>query len=73
MQIEHEPLARSANAVLEKLVAYDRAVGEYVQARAAADFNAMTRQAMRSRRGHQLLRCTGRSRTTPGSRSCAPS
>ena len=37
MQTEHEPLANSANAVLEKLIAYDRAVGEYVQARSAGD------------------------------------
>src|SRR4029077_13870219 len=29
MQPEREPLANSANAVLEKLIAYDRAVGEY--------------------------------------------
>jgi diguanylate cyclase (GGDEF)-like protein len=41
MQNEHEPLASSASAVLEKLVAYDRAVGEYVQAR-AADVHGMT-------------------------------
>jgi hypothetical protein len=37
MQHEHEPLANSANGVLEKLIAYDRAVGEYVQAHSAAD------------------------------------
>src|SRR5437667_314441 len=35
MQTEHEPLANRANAVLEKLIAYDRAVGEYVQAHSA--------------------------------------
>ncbi|HSY05170.1 MAG TPA: EAL domain-containing protein [Steroidobacteraceae bacterium] len=37
MQHEHQPLARSANAVLEKLAAFDRAVGEYVQAHNGAD------------------------------------
>src|SRR5205807_2191939 len=37
MQTEHEPLANRANAVLEKLIAYDRAVGEYVQAHSADD------------------------------------
>ena len=42
MQNEHEPLASAANLVLEKLVAYDRAVGEYVQARSAADFSTIT-------------------------------
>jgi diguanylate cyclase (GGDEF)-like protein len=31
MQTEHEPLARSASAVVAKLVAYDRAVTEYLQ------------------------------------------
>ena len=41
MQTDHEPLASAANLVLEKLVAYDRAVGEYVQARSAADFSAI--------------------------------
>ena len=41
MQHEHEPLANAASLVLEKLVAYDRAVGEYVQARSAADFSAI--------------------------------
>src|SRR6516164_1103564 len=42
MQNEHEPVASAANLVLEKLVAYDRAVGEYVQARSAADFSSIT-------------------------------
>src|SRR5205807_487019 len=37
MQTEHEPLANRANVVLEKLIAYDRAVGEYVQAHSADD------------------------------------
>lgn len=31
MQIEHEPLARQANAVVGSLAAYDRAVGDYLQ------------------------------------------
>jgi hypothetical protein len=43
MQHEHEPLAGRADAVLEKLVAYDRAVGAFVQARAGSDLNAITR------------------------------
>jgi diguanylate cyclase (GGDEF)-like protein len=43
MQNEHEALADSASAVLEKLVGYDRAVGEYAQApSAAADVGAIT-------------------------------
>ncbi len=42
MQNEHEPLANRANAVLEQLLAYDRAVGEYMQARSADDFTAIT-------------------------------
>src|SRR5438067_10100488 len=37
MQTEHEPLANRANAVLEKLIAYDRAVGEYVRPHSADD------------------------------------
>jgi len=37
MQTEDEPLANRANAVLEELIAYDRAVGEYVQAHSADD------------------------------------
>jgi diguanylate cyclase (GGDEF)-like protein len=37
MQSEHEPRASSASAVLEQLVAFDRTVGEYMQARSAAD------------------------------------
>jgi diguanylate cyclase (GGDEF)-like protein len=41
MQNEHETLVGSADAVLEKLVAYDRAVGAYVQARAGADPQAL--------------------------------
>src|SRR5215472_6054504 len=41
MQNEHEPLASAANLVLEKLAAYDRAVGEYVQAHSAADFSTI--------------------------------
>src|SRR5580658_6107535 len=42
MEEEHEPLARRASAVMEKLVAYDRVVGEYVQARSGADFASLT-------------------------------
>jgi diguanylate cyclase (GGDEF)-like protein len=34
VQSEHEPLAGAADAVLERLAAFDRSVGEYVQARA---------------------------------------
>src|ERR1700756_855770 len=45
MQTEHEPLANSANAVLEKLIAYDRAVGEYIQARSAGDALSALTQA----------------------------
>jgi len=43
MQNEHEPLASRADAVLEKLVAYDRAVGAFVQvqARTGADLGAI--------------------------------
>ncbi len=39
---EHEPLANSANAVLEKLLAYDRAVDEDLQAHNPDEFRAMT-------------------------------
>lgn len=42
MQNRHEPLASRANAVLMRLIDYDRAVGEYVQARKAGDFAAIT-------------------------------
>ena len=42
MQNRHEPLASRANAVLVRLVDYDRAVGEYVQAAKVADFTAIT-------------------------------
>ncbi|MGH8323282.1 MAG: hypothetical protein ACRETD_05720, partial [Steroidobacteraceae bacterium] len=42
MQSESEPLARRANAVLEKLVAYDRAVSEYLQAGRSSDFGTIT-------------------------------
>jgi diguanylate cyclase (GGDEF)-like protein len=41
MQQEHEPLARRAGAVQEKLTAYDRAVSEYVQAGRATDLSAI--------------------------------
>jgi diguanylate cyclase (GGDEF)-like protein len=36
MQNEHEPIASGASAVLERLVAFDRAVGEYVEAHGSA-------------------------------------
>src|SRR5882762_2561377 len=42
MQNEHEPLANSANAVLESLLAYDRAVDEYMQAHSWDDFSTIT-------------------------------
>jgi diguanylate cyclase (GGDEF)-like protein len=42
MQHEHEPLASSANAVLERLVAYDGIVSEYMRSGNAADFGAIT-------------------------------
>src|SRR6266436_10369256 len=42
MQNEHEPLANSANAVLENLLAYDRAVDEDLQAHNPYEFRAMT-------------------------------
>ena len=41
MQREHEPLAGGASAVLEKLVAFDRAVVEYVQAHGRVDFTTV--------------------------------
>ncbi len=42
MQTEHEPLARSASAVVAKLVAYDCAVTEYLQSTRPATFDAIT-------------------------------
>jgi diguanylate cyclase (GGDEF)-like protein len=42
MQEANEPLASSANAVLERLVAYDGSVVEYIEARNGADFKAIT-------------------------------
>jgi diguanylate cyclase (GGDEF)-like protein len=42
MQAESEPLAQRANAVLESLVAYDRAISEYLQAGRSPDFRAIT-------------------------------
>jgi diguanylate cyclase (GGDEF)-like protein len=42
MQNQHEPLASRASAIMEKLVAYDRAVGESVQARSGADLASLT-------------------------------
>src|ERR1700730_18631046 len=42
LQKGHEPLANSANAVLEELLAYDRAVDEYMQAPGPDDFSTIT-------------------------------
>ncbi|MDB6046861.1 MAG: hypothetical protein JWM63_5412 [Gammaproteobacteria bacterium] len=42
MQSEHEPLARRASSVLDSLVAYDRVVGEYLQAGRSSDFGTIT-------------------------------
>jgi diguanylate cyclase (GGDEF)-like protein len=42
MQNEHEPLASSASAVLERLVTFDRVVAEYVRAHKTGDFNTIT-------------------------------
>ena len=42
IQTEHEPLARNASAVVEKLVAYDRAVTEYLQSSRGAGFDGIT-------------------------------
>ncbi len=42
MQTEHEPLARSASAVVAKLVAYDRAVTEYLQSSKSIGFDSIT-------------------------------
>ena len=43
MQTEHEPRAQRASAVVESLVAYDRAVIEYLQSgRTAADLTSIT-------------------------------
>jgi diguanylate cyclase (GGDEF)-like protein len=42
MQNEHQPIASRASAVVEKLVVFDRAVGEYVQARGGANFGTLT-------------------------------
>src|SRR5258708_16397307 len=37
MQTEHEPLADRANTVLERLLAYDRTIAEYLQAHSPED------------------------------------
>ncbi len=42
MQLDHEPIARRAGTVVEKLVAYDRAVSEYLQAARAPDMSSIT-------------------------------
>ena len=45
MQIEHEPQARRAEAVMEKLAAYDRAVVEYLQGDHQSAFESITSAA----------------------------
>jgi diguanylate cyclase (GGDEF)-like protein len=42
MQVEHEPQARRAEAVMEKLANYDRTVIEYLQAEHPAAFESIT-------------------------------
>jgi len=42
MQTQHEPLARNASAVVAKLVAYDRAITEYLQSTKPPTFDAIT-------------------------------
>ena len=41
MQQDHEPIARRAGTVVEKLVAYDRSVSEYLQAARAPDMSSI--------------------------------
>ena len=41
MQTDSEPLARRANTVLERLVAYDRSVSEYLQTGRSSDFGTI--------------------------------
>ncbi len=45
MQMEHEPRAQKASAVVETLVAYDRAVTEYLQQGRASDFGTISSAA----------------------------
>ncbi|MBV9697615.1 MAG: diguanylate cyclase, partial [Gammaproteobacteria bacterium] len=47
VQQEQEPLASAANGILDRLMAYDRAVGEYVQAHEGVDKAAITRAGSR--------------------------
>jgi diguanylate cyclase (GGDEF)-like protein len=47
MQTESEPLARRADSVLEGLIAYDRAVSEYLQAGRASDFHTISEAGAR--------------------------
>jgi diguanylate cyclase (GGDEF)-like protein len=42
MQRDHEPVARRAGTIVEKLVGYDRAVAEYLQAARAPDLASIT-------------------------------
>ena len=74
MQNEHEPLASRADAVLVRLIDYDRAVGEYVQARQVADFAAITHRRRRARGcARRLLRRRRRRRCRRRRSRCAPS
>src|SRR5581483_6839006 len=41
MQTESEPLAQRANSVLERMVAYDRVVSEYLQSGRSSDFSTI--------------------------------
>src|SRR5579872_4019224 len=45
MQIDHEPLAQGASAVVETLVAYDRALAEYLQAVRASNLEGVNTSA----------------------------
>ena len=67
------------NLVLEKLVAYDRAVGEYVQARSAADFSSITAgtlftmlQSPATASVNTHVRCRFQCRATSSSRVVMP-
>jgi diguanylate cyclase (GGDEF)-like protein len=45
MRGESEPLARRANAILDHLITYDRAVSEYLQGGRSSDFHSITAAA----------------------------
>jgi methyl-accepting chemotaxis protein len=57
MQHDHEPLARRAGTIVEKLVAYDRAVADYMQAAQAPDETSIARagDALESAMGAYFL------------------